>query len=239
MLLCIGLPMWRSGAESVHQWGNPGDVGSIPRSGRSPGGGNGNSLQYSCLEDSMDRAAWWAAVPGVAKGRTRPSPQVCTCRVFRLFWKPGSSSTLARLIPQQSSKGDHPYFKSETCEARSLSNLHGDVQLVGCIVRIWNQVCVTQWSAAFYQSLMHPQRWEWGWISPPECPGHCSLLLMESHWLRRNQWSRSQAIGENVGFSAATSLCGGKALPTQHISPPRRCWPTDRWLCCSLPSRHF
>ena len=39
---------------------NAGDVGSIPGSGRSPEGGNGNPLQYSCLENSMDRGAWWA-----------------------------------------------------------------------------------------------------------------------------------------------------------------------------------
>ena len=43
------------------------DVGSIPGSGRSPGGGHGNPLQYSCLENSMDREAWWAIVHGVAK----------------------------------------------------------------------------------------------------------------------------------------------------------------------------
>ena len=43
------------------------DVGLIPGSGRSPGEGNGNPLQYSCLENSMDRGAWWATVHGVAK----------------------------------------------------------------------------------------------------------------------------------------------------------------------------
>ena len=43
------------------------DVGSIPGSGRSPGVGNGNPLQYSCLENPMDRGAWWATVRGVAK----------------------------------------------------------------------------------------------------------------------------------------------------------------------------
>ena len=44
-----------------------GDQGSIPGSGRSPGEGNGYSLQDSCLENSMDKGAWWATVPGVAK----------------------------------------------------------------------------------------------------------------------------------------------------------------------------
>ena len=50
--------------------GDAGDVGSIPGSGRFPGGGNGNALKYSCLENSMDRGAWWAIVPGVAKSQT-------------------------------------------------------------------------------------------------------------------------------------------------------------------------
>ena len=49
---------------------NAGDVGSIPGSGRSSGGGNGNLLQYSCLGNSMGRGAWQAAVHGVTKGGT-------------------------------------------------------------------------------------------------------------------------------------------------------------------------
>ena len=44
-----------------------GDLHLIPGSGRSPGGGNSNPLQYSCLENPVDRGAWWAAVYGVAK----------------------------------------------------------------------------------------------------------------------------------------------------------------------------
>ena len=52
---------------------NVGDLGSIPGSVRSPGEGNGNPLQYSCLENPMDGAAWWAAVHGVARSRTRLS----------------------------------------------------------------------------------------------------------------------------------------------------------------------
>ena len=46
---------------------NAGDPGSIPESGRSPGEGNGNPLQYSCLENPMDGGAWEAAVHGVTK----------------------------------------------------------------------------------------------------------------------------------------------------------------------------
>ena len=47
------------------------DIGSIPGSGRSLGGGHGNPLQYSCLEDPMDRGAWWATVYRVTKSHTQ------------------------------------------------------------------------------------------------------------------------------------------------------------------------
>ena len=47
--------------------GKPGDVGSVPGSGRYSGGGNGYPLQYSCLENSMDRGAWWATIHVVTK----------------------------------------------------------------------------------------------------------------------------------------------------------------------------
>ena len=49
---------------------NVGDTGSIPGSGRSPGEGNGNPLQYCCLEESMERGAWWAIIPRVTKRQT-------------------------------------------------------------------------------------------------------------------------------------------------------------------------
>ena len=52
---------------------NAGDLGLIPGLGRSPGEGNGNPLQYSCLEKSMDRGAWRATVHRVAKSRTQLS----------------------------------------------------------------------------------------------------------------------------------------------------------------------
>ena len=49
---------------------NARDAGSIPGSGRSPGEGQGNPLQYSCPENPMDRGAWWATVHGVSKSQT-------------------------------------------------------------------------------------------------------------------------------------------------------------------------
>ena len=66
-----GLPLWLSGKEFACNAGATGDTGSIPESGISPGGKNGNPLQYFCLENPMDRGAWQATVHGVTKSRTR------------------------------------------------------------------------------------------------------------------------------------------------------------------------
>ena len=57
--------------------GDAKDMGSIPRSGRCPGVGNGNQLPYSCLENPTDRGAWWATVHGVAKSQIQLSKSVC------------------------------------------------------------------------------------------------------------------------------------------------------------------
>ena len=66
----MGFPHSSVGKESAC---NAGDPGSIPGLGRSPGEGNGNPLQYSCLENPMDRGAWQAIVHGIAKSQTRLS----------------------------------------------------------------------------------------------------------------------------------------------------------------------
>ena len=65
-----GLPQGHSSKESICNAGGAVDSGSIPGLGRSPGGGNGNPLQYSCLENPMDSGAWHATVQGVTKSWT-------------------------------------------------------------------------------------------------------------------------------------------------------------------------
>ena len=67
----VGLPQWFSGKESACNAGVAGNAGSIPGLGRYPGGGHGNPLQYSCLENPMDRGAWRTAVHRVAKNQIR------------------------------------------------------------------------------------------------------------------------------------------------------------------------
>ena len=63
-LSLIGFPCGSAGKNLP---ANAGDIGLIPGSGRSPGEGSGNPLQYSCLGNPMDREAWWAIIHGVAK----------------------------------------------------------------------------------------------------------------------------------------------------------------------------
>ena len=72
------LPWWLSGKESIC---SAEDTDLIPGLGRSPGGGHGNPLQYSCQENPMDRGAWWATVPGVKESDTAEplSSPLSTC----------------------------------------------------------------------------------------------------------------------------------------------------------------
>ena len=70
------LPRWHSGKDSSC---SAGDVSSIPGLGRSPGEGNGNTLQYSCLENPVDKEAWWATVHEVTK-KSGPTEHSWACR---------------------------------------------------------------------------------------------------------------------------------------------------------------
>ena len=81
-----GFPHSSVGKESAC---SAGDLGSIPESGRSPGEGNGNPLQYSCLENPMDRGSWWATVHGVTRVThdlaTKPPPVHCQLLLLHIF----------------------------------------------------------------------------------------------------------------------------------------------------------
>ena len=72
--LHLGFPVVKNPPANA---GDTGDVGSIPGLERSPGGGHGNPLQYSCLESSMDRGDWQATVHGVAKSWRQLNTHAC------------------------------------------------------------------------------------------------------------------------------------------------------------------
>ena len=74
--------------------GDTRDAGSIPGSGRSPGGGNGNPLQYSCLEDPMDRGAWQATVRGVAESWTQLSDEQQCVYVWAIHFAAETNTAL-------------------------------------------------------------------------------------------------------------------------------------------------
>ena len=94
------------GSDSKVSVCNAGDPGLIPGSGRSPGEGNGNPLQYSCLENPMDGGAWWAAVHGVAKSQTRLNDFTFTFHFHALEKEMAThSSVLAWRIPGTGKSG--------------------------------------------------------------------------------------------------------------------------------------
>ena len=137
ILFDSGFPGGSDGKEPAHSAGDP---SSIPGSGRSPGEGHGNPPQHSCLENPMDRGAWWATVHTVAKSRTWLSDY------FHSFILPGtkiphameqiSLCTTTKTQPTQR----HKYVKQNTaaflagsgcgsqhgdCEIESAGNLRG------------------------------------------------------------------------------------------------------------------
>ena len=77
------------GSDSKASACSAGDLGSIPGSGRSPGEGNGNPLQYSCLENPTDGRGWWATIHGVAKSRKRLSNFTFTFNGQMAVWPMG------------------------------------------------------------------------------------------------------------------------------------------------------
>ena len=93
-----GFPQWLSSKESAWDAGDVGDAGLIPGSGRSPGEGNGNLLQYSCLENSTEKGAWRASVHGVAECRKQLSNWTHTVQF----------SSVAQSCPTLCDPGVHP-----------------------------------------------------------------------------------------------------------------------------------
>ena len=91
---------------------NAGDPGSIPGSGKSPGGGNDNPLQCSWLGNSMDRGAWWATVYGVAKSRTHLEQLNYNMKASSVLWDSNLPETPDSDLQARhlASKGDHSLY---------------------------------------------------------------------------------------------------------------------------------
>ena len=113
------------GSDSKESASNAEDLASIPESGRSLGEGNGNPLQYSCLENSMDRGAWRAAVHGVTKSWTRTEQLSLTqfivyCKRWLMWLIPRPTSSSSALTGQEVANG----FQIAGFVSPGLRNLH-------------------------------------------------------------------------------------------------------------------
>ena len=102
------------------------DVGSIPGSGRSPGGGHGHPLQYSGLENLIDRGAWWAAIQRIAKSRTRLQRLSAHPRTVNNISPPQGNTTLLLLI--QRFRNFFP-ISSWECQGIHFSDSDAQIQL--------------------------------------------------------------------------------------------------------------
>ena len=96
------------------------DVGLIPGSGGSPGEGHGNPLQYSCLENPMDRGAWWATVHRIIKSQTWLK-QLCMQNATRGKGKPMSKGWLTSLPWQLEGKSVDRLREGATCRSSIVS----------------------------------------------------------------------------------------------------------------------
>ena len=115
-----GFPQWLSSKESVCNARDSRDLGLISGSGRSPGGRQGNPLQYFCLENPTDRGAWWAIVHEVSKSQTRLKQLSTACNTglgIRETWVSGLNSGSAlthipHLENEEIFPSLHSYFRS-------------------------------------------------------------------------------------------------------------------------------
>ena len=126
--------------------GTAGDVGSIPGSGRSPGGGNGNPVQYSCLEDPMDRGAWGAAVHGVTKMQTWLKRLSTHTRILKLLLVILAQQGLPEMFPHMQIPHHHD-MKASSLWRCCLQHPALDVGDGGATrhgvgkARIWSRTC--------------------------------------------------------------------------------------------------
>ena len=158
---------------------NAGDLGLIPGSGRSPGEGNGNPLQYSCLENPMDWGAWWATVHRVAKSRTRLSDFTSLNQQGLTVYHRELCSTFCYIL-----SGKRTWKRIHTCicitESRCCTP---ETLLINCCCCSVAKLCLTlSWSHV---------------LSPPGSPVHGTSQARILEWAaisfsRGSAWPRNQ-----------------------------------------------
>ena len=113
-----GFPGGLVGQDSTCSAGDTGDAGLIPGLGRSPGEGHGNPLQYSCLDNAMDRGAWRATVHGVARSRTQQKPSEHT-HIDTWAWDASLDAHKLKQYPLPAGRTAPPAFGLEIPKERT------------------------------------------------------------------------------------------------------------------------
>ena len=192
IILCyLGFPSGSAGKESVCNAGASGVRGSISGSVRSPGGGNGNPLQYSCLENPMDREAWQATVHGVAKSQTRLSTYAWW-RICYLASLPNSRFSDISLITE--------IRHSESIYITEISKHYKlPPNSQNKLVNIYQHVCVYR---SHHVGTVNPAEMAQGWIHFPlkpvsdrehGLPLRDSQTLESLHFTGKAGWKRFDA----------------------------------------------
>ena len=114
------LTLFPGGSDGKASDRNAGDPGSIPGLGRSPEEGNGNALQYSCLENSMDGRTWWATVHGVTKSQTRLSNFMTSRCCWKYFVQRDLHSTFHLFLSVSPCVSQCPEKRNHTSNSNSV-----------------------------------------------------------------------------------------------------------------------
>ena len=145
-----------------------GDGSSIPGSERSPGGGHGNPLEYSCLENPMDGGAWWAAVHGVTEGWTQLSDFTFIFRFHALEKEMAThSSVLAWRIPGMGEPGGLPSMRLQS--RTRLKRLNSSRDLTE----------EKPYSVSLFTTGLYHLRWSSSFIQAVACVGSLFLFTAE------------------------------------------------------------
>ena len=216
------------GSDSKESACNAGDQGSIPGLGRSPGGGHGNPLQYSCLENPMDRGAWWATVHRVTRSQTQLKQRSNS----KCLW---TASTV--LMPPLYAAGAQPKGKlGSHCTWHLYPSSPIMPILVGLLVHEAHEVTCSFDKILSFCTGLQGLQWRPGSLGPPTplcTAGRPHLAATAPMILKREPGSATQ--GQVLSWSRLVQE-GGHPSPAVHCDlRPRNFRKHTLFKCPAVP----